>query len=62
MDCSYTLWFARDARRIHACIIKIQFSSKIFIHNRFIDAYGKCGRLDDACKLFDTMPERDIFT
>ncbi|KAM1556126.1 hypothetical protein ACFX15_039202 [Malus domestica] len=53
---------ARDARRIHARIIKTQFSSEIFIQNRLIDAYGKCGCLDDGRKLFDKMPERNTFT
>ncbi|XP_052196299.1 pentatricopeptide repeat-containing protein At2g13600 isoform X2 [Diospyros lotus] len=52
----------RDARRIHARIIKSQFSAEIFIQNRLIDVYGKCGCLDDARKLFDRMPERNTFS
>ncbi|XP_028111894.1 pentatricopeptide repeat-containing protein At2g13600 isoform X1 [Camellia sinensis] len=53
---------ARDTRRIHARIIKTQFSSEIFIQNRLIDVYGKCDCLDDARKVFDKMPDRNAFT
>ena len=53
---------ARDTRRIHARIIKTQFCSEVFIQNRLIDVYGKCGCLEDARKLFDQMPEKNTFT
>ncbi|XP_058211231.1 pentatricopeptide repeat-containing protein At2g13600-like [Rhododendron vialii] len=53
---------APDTRRVHARIIKTQFSSEIFIQNRLIDAYGKCGCLEDASKVFNKMPERNTFT
>ncbi|KAK7316941.1 hypothetical protein RJT34_00777 [Clitoria ternatea] len=51
-----------DARRVHARIFKTQFSSEIFIQNRLIDAYGKCGCLEDARKVFDHMPQRNTFS
>ncbi|PON33762.1 DYW domain containing protein [Parasponia andersonii] len=53
---------ACHTRRVHARIIKTQFSSEIFIQNRLIDVYGKCGCLDDARKVFDKMPEKNTFT
>ncbi|TKY73819.1 Pentatricopeptide repeat-containing protein [Spatholobus suberectus] len=51
-----------DARRVHARIIKTQFSSEIFIQNRLVDAYGKCGYFEDARKVFDHMPQRNTFS
>ncbi|XP_057970500.1 pentatricopeptide repeat-containing protein At2g13600 [Malania oleifera] len=53
---------APETRRIHARLIKTPFSSEVFIQNRLIDVYAKCGCLDDACKLFDRMPEKNTFT
>ncbi|KAJ0040984.1 hypothetical protein Pint_27372 [Pistacia integerrima] len=52
----------RDTGRIHARIIKSHFSSEIYIQNRLIDVYAKCGHLDDARKVFDKMPHRNVFT
>ncbi|KAL5075184.1 hypothetical protein RYX36_014168, partial [Vicia faba] len=51
-----------EARRVHARIIKTHFSSEIFIQNRLVDVYGKCGFLEDARKVFDHMPQRNIFS
>lgn len=53
---------ARDVVRVHARIHKSQFSHEVFINNRLIDAYGKCGSLDNARKMFDGMPRRNTFT
>ncbi|CAI9103118.1 OLC1v1001559C1 [Oldenlandia corymbosa var. corymbosa] len=53
---------AGDVGRVHARILKTQFRHEVFINNRLIDAYGKCGVLDSARKVFDRMPDRNIFT
>ncbi|KAI6691856.1 hypothetical protein NL676_019566 [Syzygium grande] len=53
---------ARDARRVHARIIKTRFSAEVFIQNRLIDVYARCGCLDDARRVFDRMPEKNTFT
>ncbi|XP_022727273.1 pentatricopeptide repeat-containing protein At2g13600 [Durio zibethinus] len=51
-----------DMCRLHARIIKSHFASETFILNRLIDAYGKCGSLEDARKVFNRMPQRNIFS
>lgn len=51
-----------DIRRLHSRIIKSHFASETFILNRLIDAYGKCGSLEDAQKVFNKMPQRNIFS
>ena len=52
----------RHGRCVHARILKSQFVSEIFIQNRLVDMYGKCGFVDSARKLFDKMPHRNIFS
>ncbi|TYJ43595.1 hypothetical protein E1A91_A03G163600v1 [Gossypium mustelinum] len=51
-----------DIHRLHVRIIKSNFASETFILNRLIDAYGRCGSLEDAGKVFNRMPQRNIFS
>lgn len=52
----------RDVLRLHARILKSQFIHEVFINNRLIDAYGKCGCLDNARKVFAKMPVKNTFS
>lgn len=46
---------------IHSEILKLGFSSSVFVQNTLLDFYAKCGEsLDSACRVFDEMPERDV--
>ncbi|XVF12705.1 hypothetical protein REPUB_Repub08aG0142600 [Reevesia pubescens] len=46
-------------RQLQGILIKYQFVSNIYVGNALIDMYGKCGSLDDAKKVLETMPEKD---
>ncbi|XP_074295568.1 pentatricopeptide repeat-containing protein At2g13600-like [Silene latifolia] len=52
----------RHGRCVHAKIVKSRFASEVFIQNRLVDMYGKCGFVDGARRVFDKMPQRNIFT
>ncbi|KAK7307931.1 hypothetical protein VNO77_41426 [Canavalia gladiata] len=47
-------------RRVHAHTKASNFVPGIFISNRLLDMYSKCGSLVDAQMLFDEMTHRDL--
>ncbi|XP_057859664.1 putative pentatricopeptide repeat-containing protein At1g68930 [Cryptomeria japonica] len=51
-----------DGGRLHAHMINTGFQSSIFVHNRLIEMYAKCGKLENARQMFDEMPERNVFS
>ncbi|XP_057833238.2 pentatricopeptide repeat-containing protein At3g24000, mitochondrial [Cryptomeria japonica] len=46
--------------QIHGKVIRCGYESNVFVMNTVIGMYSKCGRLHDACELFDKMPQRDV--
>jgi pentatricopeptide repeat protein len=51
---------AEQGREVHACVIKTRFNSHVTVRNALITMYAKCGCVEDACNVFDTMPERNV--
>jgi len=49
-------------KEVHAHIIKIGFESEVCVGSVLVDMYGKCGYMEDALKLFEKMPERDMIS
>ncbi|XP_039122625.1 pentatricopeptide repeat-containing protein At5g04780, mitochondrial-like [Dioscorea cayenensis subsp. rotundata] len=45
---------------LHCWAIKIGVLDVVFVSSSVLDMYAKFGRLDDACKVFELMPERDV--
>lgn len=45
---------------LHAQMIKTRYLRHVYLGGRLIVLYLKCGSLDDARKVFDDMPERNV--
>ncbi|KAF5196985.1 Pentatricopeptide repeat-containing protein, partial [Thalictrum thalictroides] len=50
------------AREIHGLIIVNGYQQDVFAGSALLDLYVKCGWFDDACKLFDRIPQRNEIT
>lgn len=49
-------------RIVHAHFLRSQFNHYLVIHNTVLNMYAKCGSLDEARKVFDEMPLKDMVT
>nr|DAD48498.1 TPA_asm: hypothetical protein HUJ06_018435 [Nelumbo nucifera] len=47
-------------QQIHGCIVKSRFIENLFVQTALVDFYAKCGRIEDARLLFETMSQRDV--
>uniref|UniRef100_A0ACD6A261 Uncharacterized protein n=1 Tax=Avena sativa TaxID=4498 RepID=A0ACD6A261_AVESA len=52
----------RDGRRIHGVVNKIPAFSDVFVGSSLIDMYMRCGKCDEARRVFDAMPEHNLVT
>lgn len=57
--CSKNLLFDQGLQT-HGCVVKMGFELDLMLNNDLIDMYGKCGRMDLACAVFDGMLERNV--
>ncbi|CAL5201353.1 unnamed protein product [Lathyrus oleraceus] len=47
-------------REIHGMLIVNGFESNLFAMTSVVNLYAKCRKIDDACKMFDRMPCKDL--
>ncbi|KAK2972030.1 hypothetical protein RJ640_005050 [Escallonia rubra] len=47
-------------KQIQGCIQKGRFCDNVFVLSALVDLHSKCGKMKDACYIFDVMPERDV--
>jgi pentatricopeptide repeat protein len=49
-----------EGRRAHERIIQSRCESHVFVRSSLVDMYAKCGSMEDACRVFNTMPSHDV--
>ncbi|XP_057774455.1 pentatricopeptide repeat-containing protein At5g66520-like [Salvia miltiorrhiza] len=47
-------------RAIHVHAVKFGYEGDVYVQNALINLYSECGVLEDARKVFDEMPNRDV--
>jgi pentatricopeptide repeat protein len=51
-----------EGRCVHHHIVQSGLEMNVFVGNSLVDMYAKCGRIEDAWKVFHKMPSRDVVT
>jgi pentatricopeptide repeat protein len=51
-----------EGRCAHAEIIQSGCESNVFVRSSLINMYAECGSMDDAWRVFNEMPSRDVVT
>eukprot|EP00250_Pteridium_aquilinum_P021358 c25097_g1_i1 orf=225-1793(+) len=52
----------KEGRKVHNCIMKNSFDTRLSVGNTLIDMYTKCGCLKDACGVFDQIDQPDVIS
>ncbi|XP_057828703.2 pentatricopeptide repeat-containing protein At2g27610 [Cryptomeria japonica] len=55
-----SLQASEQGKEVHAYSIKCGLESNVFVGSALVDMYAKCGRLNDACRVFENMPKRNV--
>ncbi|KAJ4725748.1 putative Pentatricopeptide repeat-containing protein [Melia azedarach] len=51
-----------EGKQMHAIISKTGYSSNVFVQNRLIFMYARCGAISDSKKVFSSMGEHDLIS
>ncbi|KAF7816659.1 pentatricopeptide repeat-containing protein [Senna tora] len=52
----------QEGRLVHSHILGSKFRNDLIIQNSILFMYARCGNLEDARRVFDEMPSKDIVT
>eukprot|EP01018_Ginkgo_biloba_P024045 Gb_25029 [translate_table: standard] len=55
-----SLTAVEHGKEVHREIIRNGFQYDLVAGSALVDMYVKCGNIENACKVFDKMPERDV--
>jgi pentatricopeptide repeat protein len=51
-----------DGRLVHKQLIQTGCESDVFVGSSLVDMYAKCGSIEDAWRVFNKMPSRNVVT
>ncbi len=51
-----------DGRLVREHLIQSGCESDVFVGSSLVDMYAKCGSIEEAWKVFNKMPSRDVVT
>ncbi len=51
-----------EGRCVHQQIVEFGCHSDVFVGNSLVDMYAKCGSIEDAWRVFNKMPSRNVVT
>ncbi|KAJ4842571.1 hypothetical protein Tsubulata_038308, partial [Turnera subulata] len=49
-----------EAIQIHGHVFKLGLEEDLFVQNSLISMYGKCGKIELSCSVFEQMEQRDV--
>ncbi|KAK3195776.1 hypothetical protein Dsin_027086 [Dipteronia sinensis] len=49
-----------SAKKVHDYFLQSTFRGDLFLNNKVIEMYGKCGSMTDAQRVFNYMPDRNM--
>ncbi|KAG6642541.1 pentatricopeptide repeat-containing protein At4g20770 [Carya illinoinensis] len=52
----------RAGKILHAFFLRNGLASQTFLSNRLIELYSKCGKIDSACRVFDKIPQKGVYS
>lgn len=49
-------------KQIQSCVQKSRFVNNLFVQSALMDLHSKCGNMEDACIVFESMKTRDLIS
>ncbi|CAI0428316.1 unnamed protein product [Linum tenue] len=46
--------------KLHSQVVKLGFSCDVFVNTSLVSLYAKCGYIEDALKVFDDIPNKNV--
>ncbi|RVW56858.1 putative pentatricopeptide repeat-containing protein, mitochondrial [Vitis vinifera] len=50
----------QEGKQAHCLILKLGFNADLILMTTLLDMYSKCTNIQEACRVFEEMPQRDV--